>query len=53
MPRIGNCGIGSRQGFSWSRSSFLVLCRDSGFCFLIGLGLGTVFLGHNSVCSLS
>ena len=45
--------FGSRQRFSLSRQSFLVMCRDSGFCVAIGFGLGRVFLGRSRGCSLS
>ena len=37
--------FGSRQRFSLSRQSFLVLCRDSGFCVVKGFSMGRVFLG--------
>ena len=45
--------FGSRQRFSLSRQSFLVLCHDNGFCVTTGFGLGKAFLGHGCGCSLS
>ena len=37
--------FGLRQRFSLSRQSFLLLCRNSGFCVATRFGLGRVFLG--------
>ena len=50
LERLLHIGrFGSRHRFSLSRQSFLVLCRDSRFCVVIGFGMSRVFLGHNRV----